>query len=235
MKPKKVAVTITGTLDDETGKGCLGIVVADGGWLLKDPKLVRLTEPVRLMSRGFLRVGEDWEEQESENADYQLWVYRNKMVEVEGASSSSRNEVAVHVKHAVLTGGQELANLQREIELFEKLEGGNTGRREAIPEPVSAPVSPPWRIDGGGSSSHSKACVIHGRPLGVALGVLRLRQPGLATVRNGCRFRGSQRNTNGRRTVHQTSRKHRRTQLDHHADSPGGQGVAGSNPVIPTN
>ena len=49
------------------------------------------------------------------------------MVEVEGASGSIRAEVAIHVKHAVLTEGQELAKLQREIELLEKLEGGDTG------------------------------------------------------------------------------------------------------------
>lgn len=76
----------------------------------------------------------------------QVWIYRNKLVTVEDAGSATSDEVAIRIKHLVLSDSKDLLDLKREVELLEKLEGAATVYREPIPEAVRIYV---WRRDEG--------------------------------------------------------------------------------------
>lgn len=72
-------------------------------------------------------------------------MFRNKLVDVQGWSSASREEVVTSVKHKVLSEESAFAKMQREIDLFEKLEAVAVTGRDPIPDDVRVFV---WRRDG---------------------------------------------------------------------------------------
>jgi 5-methylcytosine-specific restriction endonuclease McrA len=88
-----------------------------------------------------------WEVQEAERQrSHRFWVFRNKVVEVDGWETVSRDEIVVAVKHKVLSQEKAFMEMQREIELFHKLERKMPSNRESIPDDVRIYV---WRRDGG--------------------------------------------------------------------------------------
>lgn len=88
-----------------------------------------------------------WEAKEAERqASHRFWVFRNKLAEVDGWKTASREEVVIAVKHKVLSGEKAFMEMQREIELFQKLEKKTPSNREPIPDDVRIFV---WRRDAG--------------------------------------------------------------------------------------
>lgn len=84
-----------------------------------------------------------WEEKEQRRqASMRFWVFRNKVVEVEGWETSDREEIVTRVKHKVLSDEKAFVKMQREIELFQKLEKKRPSDREPIPDDVRMFV---WR------------------------------------------------------------------------------------------
>lgn len=78
-----------------------------------------------------------WQEEERQRQiSLTFWVFRNKVVKVEGWETASREEVVTRVKHKVLSEEKSFAKLKREIDLFEKLEKASPLSREPIPEDV---------------------------------------------------------------------------------------------------
>lgn len=87
-----------------------------------------------------------WQEAEAERqASHRLWLFRNKVVDVDGWESASRDEIIVHVKHKVLSEEDNLNRMLREIELLEQCDK-TPAMREPIPRDVQIFV---WRRDGG--------------------------------------------------------------------------------------
>lgn len=98
-----------------------------------------------------LQIGErlfEWvEKDEHRKASLRLWLFRNKLVAVDGWEAASREEIVTQVKHRVLSEEKNFQNMRREIELFEKLSQLPPQRnRERIPEDVRMFV---WRRDEG--------------------------------------------------------------------------------------
>lgn len=90
---------------------------------------------------------EAWAEKERKRHESRrFWIYRNKIVEVEGWSGASREEIVTRVKHRVLSAEKTHSKLKREIDLLLKLENSPSSRRESIPEDVRVFV---WRRDHG--------------------------------------------------------------------------------------
>lgn len=88
-----------------------------------------------------------WEQNEMRRqASLMFWVFRNKVVKVEGWETASREEVVARVTHKVLSEEKAFAKLKREIDLFEKLEKTSPLSREPMPEDVRIFV---WRRDEG--------------------------------------------------------------------------------------
>jgi hypothetical protein len=88
-----------------------------------------------------------WVKKETERqASHRFWVFKNKVVEVDGWEVASREEIVTRVKHKVLSEEETFTKLKREIELFEKLERKPSVQREPISEDVRMFV---WRRDGG--------------------------------------------------------------------------------------
>ena len=88
-----------------------------------------------------------WEEKDRRRkASMRFWVFRNKVVEVEGWETAQRDEIVTRVKHKVLSEEKAFLKMQREIELFQKLEKKHASDREPIPDDVRMFV---WRRDEG--------------------------------------------------------------------------------------
>lgn len=89
-----------------------------------------------------------WEQKERERqASLMFWVFRNKVIKVEGWETANREEVVARVKHKVLSEDKVFQKMKSEIELFEKLEKmPPKHRRESIPDDVRVFV---WRRDEG--------------------------------------------------------------------------------------
>lgn len=81
-------------------------------------------------------------------ASLRFWIFRTKLVEVDGWETASREEVVIAVKHKVLSGEKAFLEMQQEIELFEKLKTLERTQRDrpGIPDEVRIFV---WRRDGG--------------------------------------------------------------------------------------
>ena len=90
---------------------------------------------------------EAWERQEAlRQRSLRFWLFKNKVVEVDGWEAVSREEVLVLVKHKVLSEDENFSRLKREIELFESPTKSQPCQREPIPEDVRMFV---WRRDNG--------------------------------------------------------------------------------------
>jgi hypothetical protein len=88
-----------------------------------------------------------WEEKERRRkASMRFWVFRDKIVEVEGWETAQRDEIVTRVKHKVLSEEKAFLKMQREIEIFQKLEKKHAWDREPIPDDVRMFV---WRRDEG--------------------------------------------------------------------------------------
>jgi 5-methylcytosine-specific restriction endonuclease McrA len=88
-----------------------------------------------------------WDEAErNRQASQRFWVFRNRVVEVDGWETASRQEIVLSVKHKVLSEDDRFTAMAREIELFEKLETTPRLNREVIPDDVRIFV---WRRDKG--------------------------------------------------------------------------------------
>lgn len=88
-----------------------------------------------------------WEAKEvKRQASHRFWVFRNKLVEVDGWETASQEEIVTRVKHKVLSEEKAFIKMQREIELFQKLEKKSPCNREPIPDDVRIFV---WRRDDG--------------------------------------------------------------------------------------
>jgi hypothetical protein len=88
-----------------------------------------------------------WDAKEAKRqASHRFRVFRNKVVEVDGWETASREEIVTRVKHKVLSEEKAFTKMQREIELFQKLERKSLSNREPIPDDVRIFV---WRRDDG--------------------------------------------------------------------------------------
>lgn len=74
------------------------------------------------------------------------WVFRGKILRLEDADNSVRDELLLRIKHAVLREEKLLARIRREVEAFENLERIPAARRGRIPESVRLFV---WQRDEG--------------------------------------------------------------------------------------
>jgi hypothetical protein len=74
------------------------------------------------------------------------WVYRRKILSVEGVFGVSPEELVVRIKHAVLTDDKRFAKLAREVEAFENFDRSQAARRERISDSVRIFV---WQRDEG--------------------------------------------------------------------------------------
>jgi hypothetical protein len=73
-----------------------------------------------------------------------FWLYRNRLVKV--VADEPEEELALRVKHKVLSHEKALAKIQREVDAFENFERLGANRRAPIPETVRMFV---WQRDGG--------------------------------------------------------------------------------------
>jgi HNH endonuclease len=64
-------------------------------------------------------------------ASHRFWIFRGKLVEVDGWESAGRDEIVTRVKHKVLKEEKLLKRLEREIELMRVLEEGSESLRRA--------------------------------------------------------------------------------------------------------
>lgn len=83
-----------------------------------------------------------------------FWLYRNRLVRV--VHGDEADELALRIKHKVLSHEKALDRLKREVEAFENFTRLQGTRRELIPEAVKLFV---WQRDGGrcvscGSQEH---------------------------------------------------------------------------------
>lgn len=75
-----------------------------------------------------------------------VWLYRDRLVSVYGASASGHLPMELRIKHAVMRQEKEYERLKREVEAFENLDAAKNARREPIPEAVRLFV---WQRDQG--------------------------------------------------------------------------------------
>jgi hypothetical protein len=111
-----------------------------GSFLFDDPDNGQLTVPVR---------GRGYYEREAGNLEadgHLLWLFKNRLVVVEPPYEFCLEEIVLTVVHVVLSQEREFLDMQREIELFQRLEQAAAYRREPIPKDVRAFV---WRRDEG--------------------------------------------------------------------------------------
>jgi 5-methylcytosine-specific restriction endonuclease McrA len=78
--------------------------------------------------------------------DYMVWLFRNRLVVVEPPYEVSFNEVVLSVKHIVLSQEKTFADMQRDVDRFERLEEAVKIPREPIPAEVRMFV---WQRDQG--------------------------------------------------------------------------------------
>ena len=77
---------------------------------------------------------------------FQTWLYRGFVVQVEEPGCATSDEIALRVKHSVVKHEKKQARLRREIEAFENASALPKARREKIPESVQLFV---WQRDQG--------------------------------------------------------------------------------------
>jgi HNH endonuclease len=109
-------------------------------FVLDDPENRQCSEPVR--AKGYY-------EREAGNSsadDHMLWLFRNRLVIIEPPYEVSYEELALTVKHLVLSQEKTFADMQRDVERFERLEEATATPREPIPAEVRVFV---WRRDQG--------------------------------------------------------------------------------------
>ncbi|MGE3491572.1 MAG: HNH endonuclease [Vicinamibacterales bacterium] len=86
-----------------------------------------------------------WAEREAKRqGSLKFWVFRNKVVKVEGWEVASREEVVTRVVHKVLSEEKAFDKMKAEIERFRIMDRGSAATREPIPEDVRIFV---WRRD----------------------------------------------------------------------------------------
>ena len=73
-----------------------------------------------------------------------FWFYRNRLVKVVG--DEPKDELALRVKHKVLSHEKALAKIKREVDAFENFEKLDGNKRVPIPEHIRMFV---WQRDGG--------------------------------------------------------------------------------------
>jgi hypothetical protein len=98
-----------------------------------------VSEPVR---------GEGYYEREIGNPDadeHMLWLFRNRLVIVEPPIEVGWDEMVLALKHAVLSKERAFEKMQRELDLFERLEESSHTPRQPIAAAVRTFV---WNRDG---------------------------------------------------------------------------------------
>ncbi len=83
---------------------------------------------------------------EKRQASLMFWVFRNKVLKVDGWEAASREEVVTRVTHKVLSEEKAFEKLKADIERFRKMGQVSSAPREPIPEDVRIFV---WRRDQG--------------------------------------------------------------------------------------
>jgi len=101
---------------------------------------------VKLMNSAHLHPGSDSEPVRSSLHGSDRWVYRGKVFQIEGAESTSDEELKLRIKHQVLQQTKELQQIRRELEAFDNLGKLPSARREQVPKAVQMFV---WQRDGG--------------------------------------------------------------------------------------
>jgi HNH endonuclease len=74
------------------------------------------------------------------------WVYKGRVFQIEGADTTSEEEIKLRIKHEFVRHMKEVQRIRREVEAFENFEKLPSARRERIPESVRMFV---WQRDGG--------------------------------------------------------------------------------------
>src|SRR3989338_8871025 len=74
------------------------------------------------------------------------WLYKNKVMDVSGSKTVSKEELQLLIKHKVLREEKLLEKIKREVEAFENLDRIAPAKRERIPESVRLFV---WQRDEG--------------------------------------------------------------------------------------
>jgi hypothetical protein len=109
-------------------------------FILEDPENTQRSEPVRAIGYYEREVGNGAAD------DYLLWLFRNRVVVVEPPYEVTYEEIVLAVKHIVLSQEKMFADMQRDIERFERLEEAVRTPREPIPADVRVFV---WQRDQG--------------------------------------------------------------------------------------
>lgn len=90
---------------------------------------------------------EEWEAKDRKRQQsLSFWVFKNKVVKVEGWEAASREEVVTRVVHKVLSEEKAFDKMKADIERFQIMERASVASREPIPEDVRIFV---WRRDQG--------------------------------------------------------------------------------------
>src|SRR5713101_3983914 len=110
------------------------------GYVYEDGRKVDLVIPPP--SRGQLAA----QQQEPVNFREDLWLYRDRWVEIRDASRYRDDEAALLAKRAVLREERALAHARQEVEALERFGDLPTASRETIPDEVRLFV---WQRDGG--------------------------------------------------------------------------------------
>ena len=100
---------------------------------------------VKVMTTG-LHKGSDNEPVRSAVYGPDSWVYKGRVLKVEGAETISEEELRLRIKREVVRHSREMDRIRREVEAFENLDKLPSARREQIPEPVRIFV---WQRDRG--------------------------------------------------------------------------------------
>ena len=109
-------------------------------FVFNDPDNRQLVEPIR--ATGYY-------ERELNNAaadDHMVWLFRNRVVVVEPPYEFSLAEIALAVKHTVIECDDTFAEMQCDVERFERLAKCSGTPRDPIPKEVRLFV---WQRDGG--------------------------------------------------------------------------------------
>jgi hypothetical protein len=77
---------------------------------------------------------------------YDCWVYKKKVILVEGCNDVPKDELIARIKHSVLLEEKKLTRIKKEVEAFENMEKAKSASRERIPESVRLFV---WQRDEG--------------------------------------------------------------------------------------
>ncbi len=64
------------------------------------------------------------------------WIFRGKVFKVEGAETTSQEEIKLRLKHEVFRRTKEIEQIRLEVEAYENLPNLPSARRKRIPEPI---------------------------------------------------------------------------------------------------